>query len=166
MWQLTCFKDYLVTIIKALYKMLPSDFVFCQLVAWCGFYWCYWAVKGTNTNDYFIYFLQCTTPMFFSDSFFSFICCNLYDIVLMILKIFPLFLLKKQEWKSCIIWVVVVWNFDEGENQLKFQWTGLIFAQNTGHRPEVISPLFHRCTIFILKYIPKADRRVLTKRIE
>ena len=50
--------------------MLPSDFVFCQLVAWCGFYWCYWAVKGTNTNDYFIYFLQCTTPMFFSYSFF------------------------------------------------------------------------------------------------
>ena len=77
MWQLTCFKDYLVTIIKALHKMLPSDFVFCQLVAWCGFYWCYWAVKGTNTNDYFIYFLQCTTPMFFSDSFFfHFICCN------------------------------------------------------------------------------------------
>ena len=82
---------------------------------------------------------------------------HVYDIVLEILKIFPLFLLKKQEWKSCIIWVVVVWNLDEGENQLKFQWTGLIFAQNTGHIPEIISPLVHRCTIFISKYVPKAD---------
>ena len=52
---------------------------------------------------------------------------------------------------------------DEGENQLKFQSTGLLFAQNTGHRPEVISPLVHRYTIFISKYIPKADRRVVTK---
>ena len=79
--------------------MLPSDFVFCQLVAWCGFYWCYWAVKGTNTNDYFIYFLQCTTPMVFSDSFFfiSFHMLqseHLYDIVLVISKIFPLFYWK------------------------------------------------------------------------
>ena len=124
--------------------MLPSDFVFCQLVAWCGFYWCYWAVKGTNTNDYFIYFLQCTTPMFFPILFFfisyAAIREHLYDIVLMILKIFLLFLLKKQEYKlwSYIIWVVVAsleFGWRRKSTEIPMNWSPFC----SKHRPQTRS---------------------------